>query len=61
MIKVRKRMVMCLLAAEANIAELAIIKLGKRLKGLAPLPPPFEGRVQCQQAIDCQQDDVIVP
>ena len=61
MIKVRKRTVMRLLAGEADIAELAVIELGKRPEGLAPLPPPFEGHVQCQQAIDCQQDDVIVP
>jgi len=52
---------MRLLADEADIAELAVIELGKRPEGLAPLPPPFEGHVQCQQAIDCQQDDVIVP
>jgi hypothetical protein len=54
-------MILRLLARETDVAELAVIELGKRPQGLPPVSPSFEYRVNCQQAIDCQQDDVIVP
>jgi len=51
---------MVMVTREADVAELALIQIGEGPHGPFVLSPFLERRMQCQQAIDCQQDDVIV-
>ncbi len=59
--KLGQRLVMRLVAREADIPELALVKIGKGPQRLSAFPPSLERRVQNQQAVDGQQDEVIVP
>jgi hypothetical protein len=45
---------------KTDIAELALIKVGKRAQGSSTFPPSFERCMQRQQGVDSQQYDVIV-
>jgi len=49
-----------MVARKANVAKLAVVKVGKDPQGSFSLSPCFECRMECKQTIDCPQNDVIV-
>src|SRR5215510_14598105 len=59
--KLGQRLVMHLVACEADVPELTLIEIGEDSQRPSAFPPPLERRVQRQQAVDCQQDEVVVP
>src|SRR5262245_18552586 len=56
-----QRLVMHLAAREADVPELTLIQIGKRPQRISAFVPSLERRAQRQQAVDCHQDEVVVP
>jgi hypothetical protein len=57
----RKRVVIRIVARETDVAKLTIVKIGKGPERLSALPPCLERDVQCQQAVDYHEDEVVAP